>query len=92
MFRISVNPLKVFGKISVYATSVFLIFMVTLTCFPAITLFTQSVNSKEHPVWAKKYFIPVSCMWNKKSFLCTGHLNDSNNKLLMLYADATLSL
>lgn len=56
-----VNPLKVFGTISVYAISVFLIFAVTLTCFPALTLLYSSVNAKEYEVWATKYFIPVCC-------------------------------
>ena len=57
---ISVNPLQIFGKISIYAISVFTIFLVTLACFPALTLLTGSVNGNEYKVWATKYFIPVS--------------------------------
>ena len=57
---ISVNPLKVFGTISVYAISVFSIFAVTLTCFPSLTLLMNSVNGKDYKVWAEDYFIPVS--------------------------------
>jgi len=56
-----VNPLKVFISISIYAVSVFLIFMVTLTSFPSLTLLFTSVNKEEYPTWAKKYFIPVCC-------------------------------
>lgn len=57
---ISVNPLKIFGKISIYAISVFLIFMVTLTCFPALTVLTKSANCREYPTWSTKYFLAVS--------------------------------
>jgi len=56
-----VNPLKVFISISIYAVSVFLIFMVTLTSFPSLTLLFTSVNKDEYPTWANKYFIPVCC-------------------------------
>jgi len=56
-----VNPLQIFGKISIYAISVFTIFLVTLACFPALTLLTGSVNGNEYKVWATKYFIPVCC-------------------------------
>jgi len=56
-----VNPLKIFVSISIYATSVFLIFMVTLTTFPALTLLYSSVNSEAYEIWATKYFIPVCC-------------------------------
>ena len=56
---ISVNPISVFGTISLYAVSVFLIFGVTLTCFPAITVLVQSVNVADHKEWACSYFIPV---------------------------------
>ena len=52
-------------QISVYAVSVYLIFTVTLACFPAITaLVTSSTLNKDDPeenAWGTKFFIPVCC-------------------------------
>ena len=57
----------VFKTISVYGISVFLIFAVTLSCFPAITVLVRSSTlpmeayvKTDYP-WGEKYFIPVSC-------------------------------
>ena len=57
----------VFRTISVYGISVFLIFTVTLSCFPAITVLarssslpTEKFEKDEYP-WGIKYFIPVCC-------------------------------
>ena len=54
-----VLPWNVFKTISVYGISVFLIFAVTLTCFPAITVFAKSSSPSSE--WGTKYFIPVCC-------------------------------
>jgi len=45
------------------AVTVFLIFFVTLACFPAVTVLIQSVdrNSADAGAWANLYFVPVSC-------------------------------
>jgi len=56
-----VNPLKVLNSISIYAVSVFLIFMVTLTTFPSLTLLFHPVNKDEYKTWSEKYFIAVCC-------------------------------
>ena len=51
-------------QISVYAASVYLIFTVTLACFPAITALVKShtlSTDGEENAWATKFFIPVSC-------------------------------
>jgi len=64
-----VLPWMVFRTISVYGISVFLIFTVTLACFPAITVMVKSSTlpealkkdeEKDYP-WGVKYFIPVCC-------------------------------
>jgi len=62
-----VLPWMVFRTISVYGISVFLIFTVTLACFPAITVLVKSsslpltpFNEEDYP-WGIKFFIPVCC-------------------------------
>jgi len=62
-----VLPWMVFRTISVYGISVFLIFTVTLACFPAITVLVKSsslpaghFNDEDYP-WGVKFFIPVCC-------------------------------
>jgi len=57
---VKVSPLRIFGKISIYAISVWLIFAVTLSVFPAVTLLIVSTGDPEG-AWAKTYFIPVAC-------------------------------
>lgn len=52
------NPCKVLMSISVYAISVYLIFTVTLACFPAITALIVSYDSND---WGTKFFVPVTC-------------------------------
>ena len=65
-----VSPWYVLKAIWVYAFSVFLIFTVTLACFPAITAIVKSsslpknekaVIDPEEYEWGLKYFIPVAC-------------------------------
>ena len=57
----------VFKTISVYGISVFLIFTVTLACFPAITVLVKSSSlpdgtfKEEDYPWGTKLFIPVCC-------------------------------
>ncbi len=41
-----------------YAASIFLVFFVTLGCFPAIT---ANVVSTGQGQWSTVYFIPVAC-------------------------------
>lgn len=57
----SPNLVHVLRKISLYPLSVFLIFGVTLACFPAITAQVVSTGYKEGSLWSTVYFIPVSC-------------------------------
>ena len=38
------NPLLILARIALYGLSVFLVFTVTLGCFPAITMLVQSTN------------------------------------------------
>ena len=56
-----VNPLRIFLQISFYASSVFLIFFVTLGCFPAITVLVESTSYSSGSEWSTKYFVPVCC-------------------------------
>jgi equilibrative nucleoside transporter 1/2/3 len=58
---VKVNPLLVLGKISLYAASVFSIFVVTLACFPAVTVLVVSTGLAEGGQWSTVYFIPVAC-------------------------------
>ncbi|KAK2146729.1 hypothetical protein LSH36_587g01005 [Paralvinella palmiformis] len=53
----------VFKKIWIYASCVFLVFLVTLSCFPAITsrIFSTDLDNDNPSAWASKYFIPVTC-------------------------------
>ena len=64
-----VNPLSILLRISFYAVSVFLIFAVTLGCFPAITVLVQSTHKGTK--WGDVYFIPVCCflLFNVGDFL-----------------------
>ena len=55
-----VNFITIFGTISLYAVSIYLLFAVTLACFPALTCLIVSV----HPgsgAWSDVYFVPVVC-------------------------------
>jgi len=57
---VKVNPGVVLLKISPYAAAVFLTFLITLGCFPAITaqaISTLDVDSQ----WASTFYIPVAC-------------------------------
>lgn len=52
---------QVFKKIKVYAISVCLVFMVTLSIFPAVTALVVSMHYEDGSEWNKKYFNPVGC-------------------------------
>ena len=66
-----VNQLSVLKTISLYAVSVFLVFAVTLACFPAITVLVESVElthakanglgKEDVSLWASTYYVPVAC-------------------------------
>jgi len=57
---VKVNPGRVMLQILPYAAAVFLTFLVTLGCFPAITL--QVVSTLEpDTAWAKTFYVPVAC-------------------------------
>ena len=55
-----VNVLTIFGSISLYAVSIYLLFTVTLACFPALTCLIVSVNPGSGD-WSDIYFVPVVC-------------------------------
>jgi len=58
---VKINPLRILGQISLYGASVYLIFAVTLACFPPLT---ASVSSNSNDFWELNngnYFIPVCC-------------------------------
>jgi len=57
---IKVNPLRVLLQISPYAFSVFFCFLVTLGCFPAITLQVVSTLPQDS-AWATTFYVPVAC-------------------------------
>jgi equilibrative nucleoside transporter 1/2/3 len=56
---VKVNPLSVMAQIWPYGLAVLLTFLVTLGCFPAITVRVQSTQTEG--LWPTKFFIPVSC-------------------------------
>ena len=53
-----VNPLATLGKIWPYAVSVLLCFLVTLGCFPAITMHVRSTTCSS---WTETFFVPIAC-------------------------------
>jgi len=55
------NPLLILARIALYGLSVFLVFTVTLGCFPAITMLVKSTNQDPDSSWSKDYFVPVVC-------------------------------
>ncbi len=60
--QVKVSPLSILLKILPYALSVFLVFAVTLGCFPAITVLVRSTDTgPEGSEWANTFFIPVAC-------------------------------
>ena len=54
------NPLLILLKISLYAASVFLVFVVTLGAFPAVTVLVKS-TSEAKDRWTQDFFVPVTC-------------------------------
>jgi len=57
---IKVNPLSVLIQVSPYAAAVFMCFLVTLGCFPAITMHVKSTLPKGSS-WADTFIVPVAC-------------------------------
>jgi len=57
---IKVNPGRVLLQISPYAAAVLICFLVTLGCFPAITLQVQSTLDKDS-AWSQTFYVPVAC-------------------------------
>ena len=51
----------VLRKIKIEATTVFIIYIVTLGLFPAVTVLVESTNSSSGGDWELKYFVPVAC-------------------------------
>jgi len=56
---VKVNPLTVMLDIWPYGLAVLMCFLVTLGCFPALTV--RVVSTVGEGPWANKFFIPVSC-------------------------------
>jgi len=56
---LKVNPLTVMVDIWPYGVAVLMCFLVTLGCFPALTV--RVVSTVGEGAWANKFFIPVSC-------------------------------
>jgi len=56
---VKVNPLTVMLDIWPYGVAVLMCFLVTLACFPALTV--RVVSTVGEGAWANKFFIPVSC-------------------------------
>ena len=57
---VKVNPGRVLLQISPYAAAVLICFLVTLGCFPAITMQVESTLPRDNP-WAKTFYVPVAC-------------------------------
>lgn len=53
--------LHIFNKIKIHAISVTIVFLVTLSVFPAIAALVQSTDIDQGGDWNVKYFIPVGC-------------------------------
>jgi len=57
---VKVNPGRVLLQISPYAAAVFFCFLVTLGCFPAITMQVVSTLPADS-AWSKTFYVPVAC-------------------------------
>lgn len=57
----TVDVLAILKKIKTEAVTVFLIYVVTLGLFPAVTVLIQPTNIESGGVWETKYFVPVTC-------------------------------
>ena len=57
----SVSVGEVLRGIKVEALTVLIIYIVTLGCFPALTVLVEAVDRKEGGAWEKIYFVPVCC-------------------------------
>ena len=57
----TVSVAAVLAKIRTEAATVFIIYLVTLGLFPAVTVLVESEGAAEGGVWASKYFVPVAC-------------------------------
>ena len=57
----TVSVAAVLARIRTEAATVFIIYLVTLGLFPAVTVLVESEGAAEGGVWATKYFVPVAC-------------------------------
>ena len=57
----SVSVGEVLRGIKVEALTVLIIYIVTLGCFPALTVLVEAVDRKEGGAWETIYFVPVCC-------------------------------
>ena len=58
---VSVSVGDVLRHIRVEALTVLFIYIVTLGCFPALTVLVEAVDKEKGGAWENIYFIPVSC-------------------------------
>ena len=58
--QVIISPLRILRQIFPYAFSVFLVFLITLSAFPALTMLVVSTADPE-TLWASKFYVPVSC-------------------------------
>ena len=57
----TVSVAAILRKIKIEALAVFIIYVVTLGLFPAVTVLIEPTNIASHDLWETKYFVPVSC-------------------------------
>jgi len=52
---------EILGKIRYHFFTAYIVFMITLACFPALLASVKPQESLQGTVWAEKYFNPVAC-------------------------------
>ena len=57
----SVCVVNILKQIRVEALAVLIIYIVTLGCFPALTVLVEATDKDQGGVWENIYFVPVSC-------------------------------
>ena len=57
----SVSVLNILQQIRVEALTVLIIYIVTLGCFPALTVLVEATDQDQGGDWEEKYFVPVCC-------------------------------
>ena len=57
----SVCVVNILKQIRVEALTVLMIYIVTLGCFPALTVLVEATDKDQGGDWENKYFVPVSC-------------------------------